>query len=243
MRPCITRIGVVTYTVPQLNPAPMNPQHQDKNERWQKALLPFMRWIIFALIVFYLAVSLFEFVSLKNNIENKRSFNHGELISLLKGSAEQNQASVDNVTARIYLEAFVAENRQRNFELFLVSRTWIKYVGFITGMIMCMVGAIFILGKISTGRDSSGEFEYGELKGTLKSSSPGLFMAFFGTTLLLSTILSNNQIEKNDGATYIYPDYTFVEDSAAAKAKAVVTDLGGRDSAGPNPNIEPPRGE
>lgn len=68
-------------------------------------------------------------------------------------------------------------------------------------MILALVGAAFILGKL---REPASELQLktGAAEGNLKGQSPGLFLAFLGTILMVTTIVTHNEIETKDPATY-----------------------------------------
>jgi hypothetical protein len=85
----------------------------------------------------------------------------------------------------------------------MISRTWIKYLGFITGVILAVVGAIFILGKLKD--DTANVLNSGteQFKFSLTSHSPGIVLAVLGTALIISTIFTHQNIEKTDASVYL----------------------------------------
>jgi hypothetical protein len=46
------------------------------------------------------------------------------------------------------LETNIVERRYHQANVSLMSRVWTRYLGFVTGMVLAMVGSIFILGKL-----------------------------------------------------------------------------------------------
>jgi hypothetical protein len=83
-----------------------------------------------------------------------------------------------------------------------MSRVWTSYLGFVTGMVLALVGAAFILGKL---QEPVSELSTA-LQGTsisLKSASPGLLLAALGTILMLATIITHHRIDVVDKAVYL----------------------------------------
>lgn len=88
------------------------------------------------------------------------------------------------------LEEKSLDRRYSQGGLLLVSRIFTKYLGFFTGMILAIVGAVFIIGKL---QESSSDIEgaIGEqMKLKIVSSSPGIIFGVLGTVLMLSTIFA-----------------------------------------------------
>jgi hypothetical protein len=75
-------------------------------------------------------------------------------------------------------------------------------MGFVTGMILALVGAVFILGKL---RESSSEFEAQTdvMVLSLKSASPGIILAALGVGLMLTTIVTHHEISVTDVPVYV----------------------------------------
>jgi hypothetical protein len=89
--------------------------------------------------------------------------------------------------------------------LLLASRIFTKYLGFFTGMILAIVGAVFIIGKL---QESASDIEgaVGEqMKLKIVSSSPGIIFGVLGTVLMLSTILQHTEIELKDQPLFLNP--------------------------------------
>jgi hypothetical protein len=100
------------------------------------------------------------------------------------------------------MEVQVVTRRYRQATVLLMSRVWTLYLGFVTGMILALVGAAFILGRL---QESASEVSVASPAGTwgLKSASPGIILAVLGTVLMLTTILTNHRIDVTDAAVYL----------------------------------------
>jgi hypothetical protein len=100
------------------------------------------------------------------------------------------------------LEANAVERRYHQANVLLMSRVWARYLGFVTGMILALVGAAFILGKLREEMTSIGVSRAGT-SGTLQSSSPGLVLAVLGVVLMAITIVTNQEISTTDSSIYM----------------------------------------
>ena len=105
---------------------------------------------------------------------------------------------------RSEMEVFIVTQRYHQAGVQLMSGLWTRYLGFITGMILALVGASFILGKL---REPSQRLE-GGFSGfgfLIRTASPGIILAVLGTTLMLATILDKDVYEVKDSNTYLVP--------------------------------------
>ena len=96
-------------------------------------------------------------------------------------------------------------HRYRQVNLVMLTRAWTRYMGFVTGMVLAMVGAVFILGKLqeSVSKFEAGQGEHGRV--AFESASPGLFLAFFGTFLMALSIWLTVDVTSRDAAVYVAP--------------------------------------
>jgi len=82
-----------------------------------------------------------------------------------------------------------------------MARIWVRYLGFITGMILSFIGAIFVLGKL---REPKTEMSVsGSVKTHIATQSPGIILVLLGSIIMLTTILSHHQISVVDAPIYI----------------------------------------
>ncbi|CAN0513621.1 unnamed protein product, partial [Laminaria digitata] len=101
------------------------------------------------------------------------------------------------------LEKHTLDQRYHQANVLLMSRIWTRYLAFVTGMILCMVGASFILGKLREDQtEISGKSDLGE--GSLKTSSPGVLLATLGVILMLTSLLTHHEISVTDGPAYLH---------------------------------------
>lgn len=171
----------------------MTPKPDDR--KWQERLLPMMTRTLIGLAIFFLAVSTVQLYYLHKRIENAPEVKQSELVN---PDSEANEL----VKGLLTLEHSLIEQRYHQANTSLMNRIWLKYLGFVTGMILAVVGSVFILGKLKEDQTELGG-ESSAINFSIKSSSPGLIMIFLGTVLMMTTILSHNRIDVMDGNTYL----------------------------------------
>lgn len=172
--------------------------------RWQNRLLPFMIGVIIAVGIFFFVASLYQLQFLHKEVRHK-TFDLAPLFQEYEQSlAQQNQKPDFNYLewkVRALLEQNVVERRYHQVNSAMLARVWTRYLGFLTGMILALVGATFILGKL---REPLTKIKT-EGKGfgaTLETTSPGIVLAFLGTLLMAITIIVPFDIETRDKAVY-----------------------------------------
>jgi len=165
--------------------------------RWSAQLLPIMVLMLVGLTVFFMAASIFQLQSLNEAIEDAPVLN---LAPLLSGDGTSETVRLKSYIA---LEANLIERRHHEANVALMARIWTRYMGFITGMTLAMVGAAFVLGRLSGGGTLSGGL--GNAKMNLQTASPGLFMTALGTALMIITITNHPRINLVDQAVYLAP--------------------------------------
>lgn len=169
------------------------------DHRWQMQLLPLMRGMIVGLTIFFFAASLGQLIYLDREIQNAPHVATAQLGGA--PAAVQNLASPEfRILAG--LDAALLERKYHQANVFLMGRLWTSYLGFVTGMILALVGAVFILGKM---REDSSELNTSGVAGTvtLRSSSPGIVLAVLGVVLMTTTIVTNHPIETSDAPVFL----------------------------------------
>jgi hypothetical protein len=124
------------------------------------------------------------------------------VLNLPEQASVSDRLAVARFRAAGELEVQVIGRRYRQATVLLMSRVWTLYLGFVTGMILALVGATFILGKLQEpASELSAESAAAKLR--LKSTSPGIVLAALGTTLMLATIFTNHRIDVTDAPVYL----------------------------------------
>jgi hypothetical protein len=130
------------------------------------------------------------------------------------------------------------QQRYHQANVILMARIWTTYLGFVTGMILAVVGAAFILGKLrEQASEISGKAENWQV--SIASTSPGLIMVVLGSALMLVTIMTHHQINVTDRPLYFgtaalspSPSTTLPAPESLSETKPGLTDalrdLGGK---------------
>lgn len=109
----------------------------------------------------------------------------------------------------VVLDSHILQQRYHQANVLLMARIWVRYLGFVTGMMLSMIGAVFILGKLrepttelTLGNEGENQKIPSNLKVQLVTQSPGIVLVTLGTVLMLITILVHHSIEVNDAPVY-----------------------------------------
>ncbi len=193
---------VSTPAPPQVN------QLQPKTEKpapWQERLLPLMSGMLIALTAFFFVVTFVQMSYLHWTIFRSPPIQFDPASSqalLVSSNRFEDLYEARQFEVRAAMERYIVEKRYHQISVQLMSGLWLRYLGFITGMILALVGASFILGKL---RVSSQELEgkYVDFSLSLRTTSPGIFLAVLGVILMFTTLVDRDVYEVNDGNIYL----------------------------------------
>jgi hypothetical protein len=181
--------------------------NESAEAHWQRRLLPVMIVVLIGLAVFFCVSTLYQLRFIQQQVLRPPV---AAADSALARNADRMLAASDEVTLSglswstlATMEANVIARRYHLAHITLASRLWARYLGFITGMILALVGAAFILGKMREARSKLDLEGPAGGKIAIASSSPGLIMATLGTALMLATIVTNPEIKVKDAAVYL----------------------------------------
>jgi hypothetical protein len=188
---------------------PIELKQEKANSRWQSKLRPWMQIVVTASVLVFLLLSTWQIYELQQRIDDTPKIDLGDPSNI----AQSVEFKKWYISAN--LERFSIQQRYHQANILVMARIWTKYLGFITGMILAVIGASFILGKI---KESSSQFtsKLESLEFSLLSSSPGLIMVVLGTILMLTSILAQSPIETRDKPLYLYPE-VIVRTAASGK--------------------------
>lgn len=174
--------------------------------QWQRALLPVMTGTVLLAMAAFLAFSLLDTWSVRRGIENAPRLDlRADLAGVDCAKATYSpheRGECLRWKVAVLLEEHTVNRRYHQANVALLVRVSVKYLGFLTGMLMSLVGAVFVLGQL---RDPGSKLavEGSGLKGALDTSSPGLILAFLGTLLMLATVFVNPPTDVSDGNVYL----------------------------------------
>ena len=173
--------------------------------RWQERLLPTMVNLLIGLTLFFFATTLAQMAYLHWSILQYQTLEVSSASSekLLESATTFEEIKNARETETVLeMEAYLIQRRYHHASVALMAGLWIRYLGFITGMILALVGASFILGKLRepatelTGKASGVDF-------SLKSASPGIILAVLGVILMFTTIVNKDVYEVQDAPVYV----------------------------------------
>lgn len=169
-------------------------------QAWQRKLLPFMAGSIALMGAFFLIVSVVLLFSLYQEVRI------GSADNIVYEPAATDAAAVAQAQWQtlVALEQKVIDHRYQQVNVTLMLRAWTRYLGFLTGMIQALVGAIFVLGKLRESGTSL-NVEGSGFKGAITSSSPGLILASLGTLLMAITLVIPFSFDVRDVPVYLSP--------------------------------------
>ena len=175
-----------------------------RRRRWQQRLLPLMVWMLTGLTVFFFVSSLAQLYVLHQRVEDAPPLGTAELLH--KTECPPDWGSEACLTLRrqdtaALLEANVVARRYHQASVVIMASVWSRYLGFVTGMTLALVGAAFILGQIETDASEVGG-KGGGWEVSLKSASPGLVLAVLGVLLMIASIVTLHEFDTRDAAVY-----------------------------------------
>jgi hypothetical protein len=160
-----------------------------------------MRRMLVWLTVFFFLASLVQLLYLHARIADPPGT---DLYERLQAAIPEQPGGKTTESLSVYaaLEAQALSRRYHQGNVLLMSRIWVSYLSFVTGMILCLVGASFILGRLREPTSTIGA-DSNLVKLSVKSSSPGIILASLGTVLIITSILTNHRIEIQDTSIYL----------------------------------------
>ncbi|MGL4541697.1 MAG: hypothetical protein ACRCUI_04215 [Polymorphobacter sp.] len=149
---------------------------------WRRRLMPFAIVMILFGSAFFIWVSYQQFSDIAGSI--KASSGGNEIVQVIIGD----QGAANPMPMAEKAQLLMAERAQRanlsRASASLLVSLWTRNMGFVTGMILAMVGATFILSRLDDA-GSQLSAEQGMIKGSLKTSSPGIVLVVLGTVLMV----------------------------------------------------------
>jgi hypothetical protein len=192
---------------------------------WRRRLLPLMSGVLLALTGVFVLASFWQIHDIQQRIDAP---DHSAADSVFKQLEQQigsgrvtMPAGYAGVRIVAALETDALSRRYRHASSALLARTWTRYMGFLTGMIMALVGAAFVLGRLEEGETQfTGEAQ--GAKWAFITTSPGLILAALGSGLMLTALIVKADVDVKDGSAYA-PLLSAMSTRPASGAAAVDT--------------------
>lgn len=174
-------------------------------------LSPFKKyiWMIFLPPLAFVIISTWQLNELNKQIFQSKNTDFNIILKpiLDKHSAKATDPSFDLELAQLLvltqLESDALNRRYHQANASMMIVVWVKFLSFLTGIILTLVGAVFILGKINDlGTTLNYDAEkFGKI--AFQSSSPGIVLAVIGMVLILASFQSKSKGEIVDSPIYI----------------------------------------
>ncbi|MBC9032502.1 hypothetical protein IAG41_08875 [Sphingomonas sp. JC676] len=174
--------------------------------RWQQRLLPFVLGGVALLALFFFISTFIQLGRLNEAVAFTPDTQLETTLKQIDARAAKLPALEATELLRwktmVVLEADVVRHRYAQVNSTLLMRAWTRHIGFVTGMILTFMGALFILTKLSEAQTQLGG-EAAGAKATLATSSPGIVLAVLGTALMLVTLTANFKYGTSDAPVYL----------------------------------------
>ena len=181
--------------------------------RWQLTVLPFMTRAVATIGLLFFISSLLQIhlmgAELKMSPGVKPSFATPQ-----SGFSAETRAELMRWNGLVALEHETLQARTQSINAVILRQASLLHLGFLTGMVLCLVGAVFVLGQLQTPVTSlSGEAQ--NTKAALTTSSPGIVLAVLGAGLIVATLFHHYQFNLPEKVVYLSPvQYTIPATSA-----------------------------
>jgi hypothetical protein len=198
-----------------INPINMEPvADTSKQERmlysWQRKLLPWMVGLPSVLILAFIILATQQANQLNKEIKSYGQSQIDQNLPLPNDTTDDNPVIANLEYVKWYtlakMEEEAMDRRYSQAGVLLMARVYTVYLGFFTGMLLAIVGSVFIISKLSE-KQSRIDLAYKEqVKLQFISSSPGIIFAVLGTALMIATIVQHNTIDVKDTPLFLnYP--------------------------------------
>lgn len=174
---------------------------------WQERLLPTMTGLLIGLTIFFFLTTFGQMAYLHWTILQRPAVDINPSAGVeLQGSAATfaDRLNARELEVRSKMEAFLITQRYHQASVQLMAGLWTRYLGFMTGMILALVGASFVLGKLrEPAQKLDGKFSMIDF--SLRTTSPGVILAVLGVLLMFATIMDKDMYSFTDANTYFFP--------------------------------------
>ena len=181
----------------------MGPQMDQEapSEGWQRKVLPVMTRAIATMGFLFFVSSLIQ-VHLMGAELRMQPETKPWLATSLGGFSGDIQAELMRWNSLVVLEHETLRARTQSVNAVILRQASLMHLGFLTGMVLCLIGAVFVLGRLQTPVSSlSGEAH--NAKAALRTSSPGIVLAALGSALIVATLFHHYQFNLPEKVVYL----------------------------------------
>jgi hypothetical protein len=210
--------------------------------KWQERLLPVMNGMLVGLTIFFFIATLLQLSYLHWSMLQIPRIDLSASFDIAPINAETPFAqtlATRKLEVLATLEAYLIERRYYEASVMLMSGLWIRYLGFVTGMILALVGASFILGKLQESASKIDVKWSDQFSVTLASASPGIILAVLGALLMFATIINRDEYKTNESGVYL-PDSETPLILTATRSAPTALPITASDTPTPTGTSDPP---
>lgn len=168
----------------------------DNKSIWQNRILPFAIVLLSSLVIFFIIIYVIEIKHTQDSFLTSDNYNFSSI------NKEINKSNLSQFDKLYNAEIISMLNRHYNSSIIIKTRILTLNLSFLTGMILCFMGAIFVLGKFSENNNTA-NLSSNNITMSFASSSPGIILSFFGVCLIAISIFSKTELLVKDKATYL----------------------------------------
>jgi hypothetical protein len=173
----------------------------------QERLLPMMVALLLVLAFFFFASSFWQLYYINQSILRMPTIDiqPASGATLMAGAQTFDDAlKARKLEVETNMEVFIVTQRYHQVNVMLMAGLWVRYLGFITGMILAIVGASFVLGKLREPPQKL-EGKFSAIDVSLRTTSPGIILVVLGVVLMFATLMDRDTYDVNDRNIYIGP--------------------------------------
>jgi hypothetical protein len=173
--------------------------------RWQERILPYAIGSILVMAVFFFVASLYQLLRLEQQFRFEPPAWESQLAEYEKRAFPANaEQAIDFVKWKTIavMEQETMKRRYQQVNAAILTRVWTRYLGFLVGMIMALIGAIFVLSKLEE-QVTKVSAEGQGFKGAFESASPGIVLAILGSVLVGITLVVPFEFTTRDVPVYM----------------------------------------
>ena len=178
------------------------------NEQFQKVynrIIPVVIGIPVLFLILFIIVSMVQLHQINSRIEEGQSQVVKEMLNRTTPNNSLSESHRMFLTLAVLEEESLSE-RYRQGHYSLVSRSFKQFLGFFTGIMMVIVGSVFVLLKLREEIDT--DVSKGETwKFKLVTNSPGVVFGILGTILISFASGTKDTISVRDSGLYLTREY------------------------------------
>jgi hypothetical protein len=175
------------------------------NEKIYNKLIPVVLGIPVFFLILFIVVSMIQLREINSRIEEGQSQTVKEMMNRMAPKDSLSEIHRQFLTLAVLEEESLSE-RYRQGHYSLVSRSFRQFLGFFTGIIMVIVGAVFVLLKLREKIDVDASKAEG-WKFTLVTNSPGVVFGIVGAVLISLASTTDDKISVRDAGLYLTREY------------------------------------